>query len=335
MNQTIVSIGIDVSKKYLNICFLGTHGKALKQFRVFNSVPGINALIKQIEISKKNQPIIIEATGDYHLLTCVMLSENQFNVKEINPIIFNKYLKASIRKCKTDKKDAFNLAKIGILYLDKLAAFSRSRKSVLLRKKISLLNSLTKRRQGMKLSLNSHIETVKKLGSDMHNDSSIIALENVIKELEKAMKQLESEIDQIIKSDNSKEVRLLAKTVGVSEKSSGILMNFLANKQFDNRGQLAAFAGLDTSVRESGSSVNGKRKLSKRGNAILRKTLVQVAWGLKMHNEAFQKLAAYYQSKGRHYFEILVILARKFLYVAYGMLKHNRPFDPNKIVIPS
>jgi hypothetical protein len=88
---------------------------------------------------------------------------------------------------------------------------------------------------------------------------------------------------------------------------------FIWDKEFKNKKSLVAFAWLDVSVKQSGSSIFWRWKISKRGSSLFRKTLIGIAWWLTMHNDYFKNIALKYKNLGRHYYEILVIVARKFL----------------------
>ena len=82
------------------------------------------------------------------------------------------------------------------------------------------------------------------------------------------------------------------------------------------------------SVRQSWTSIFWKWKISKRWNSLFRKTLTHVAWWLIMHNDYFKKIALKYKEKWKLYYEILVIIARKFLHIIYSMIKYNSLFSP-------
>ena len=88
-----------------------------------------------------------------------------------------------------------------------------------------------------------------------------------------------------------------------------------------------AFAGMDISVRESGTW-KGKGKLTKRGNSFIRKRLYCAAWGAMMN---YEEVRAYYDRLklgGRNHVEALCIIARKLLRIAYAILVKGKTYDP-------
>lgn len=333
MNPAVATIGIDISKKTFDACFSSADLQKAKQEKYENTLGGITEFLNNCQALKikKDVPIIIESTADYHILPAIIMSEQGLNVKLINPIITKQYARSSIRKQKTDALDAVLLAKIGILHQDPLPSFSASREDIVIKKKMSAIHTFGKKRQAMKATLAKLKETFESLG--IEKSPAIDALENSLSEVDKAIGLLEEEIKH--HSGQSPEVAKISAIRGISNYSASLVMAYLSGRYFPGKSNLVAFAGLDLSVKESGSSVHGRRKLSKRGDPGLRKILHHIAWGLMMHNEQFKAIYEYHRNRGKHYNAALTILARKFLCVLYGMLKNNTFYDPSLVRIPS
>jgi len=137
--STPQSVGIDVAKLKVDVAILKKDSQTLTKKFSNQSEEDIKELIvwlRENEVSNKI-PIIIESTGSYHWLPCLLLSENEFKVHLINPLITKKYEKSSIRGAKTDNVDAKRLAEIGIIEKD-LPLFFDSRESLSSRKYHSL-----------------------------------------------------------------------------------------------------------------------------------------------------------------------------------------------------
>jgi hypothetical protein len=111
-----------------------------------------------------------------------------------------------------------------------------------------------------------------------------------------------------------------------------VLLSVLNSRVFKKKQALNAFVWLDIGIKQSWTSLNYSGRVSKRGNPILRKILAQMAWWVIMHNEHFKFLEKDLRSKQRHYFEILVIIARKILYIIYWMMKTWSHFNPAKMI---
>lgn len=321
--QKIISVWIDVSKDKNNICILSISWEE-KHLEVQNNKEGNKKLISVLKKYKKEQvAIVMESTWSYHLPLAIFLYEEQFTVFVINPLITKKYLRSSIRKCKTDKTDAGLLAKI-FFQEREIVEFIPNKKDILLKRKASLLHKCTKHHQSLSLAMKSFEDDCKK--NDLVAGKTLEQMQNLLKELEKIIKILEKEIAEL---GNEKDYfELLTNIKWVSKVSASILLAFIWDKHFESKKALVAFAGLDVSVKRSWSSVFGKWRISKRWNSWMRKRLTHIAWWLIMHNEYFKKLEASYKEKGKHYHERLVIIARKFLHIIYAMMKYNSPFNP-------
>lgn len=314
------SVGIDVSKATLDVCVLFDNGKVVQdKFR--NNVKGIDELINflSLHISKEAQ-IVVESTGDYHLLVSSKLF-NKFNVQIINPLITKQYISANVRKVKSDKADAIALAKIGLQ--TKLNNHEFTSKELHKRKIISQINALEKHKAGIKLSL----KNTKKTFNDFELSSEAFAkIEEAIKTLEKTIGILNNELSALV--DNQESIKELESQKGITKETATILIAMIEDREFKTKGALVAYAGLDVAVKQSGTWV-GKSRITKRGNSCLRKYLIQAGWGFYMHNDKFREYALKYEGKGRKYMEVLVIIARKFLKMLYGSMKNQKPFSVN------
>lgn len=105
-------VGIDVSKGKSTIAILSTDGEIIKEpFEVNHSILDFNNLDNLLSnYSKDDLKIVMEDTGTYHLSIFNFLLEKNYFVKSQNPFLIKKFFDRSIRKAKTDKRDAYKLA---------------------------------------------------------------------------------------------------------------------------------------------------------------------------------------------------------------------------------
>ena len=109
-------IGIDVAKDKHDCCAVDGAGNiVIKPFRIKNSLEGFTTFIQRIDDLAPNRSEVeigLEDTGHYSD-NLVNYFSNLFTVKTINPIFTAKYKKAAtLRKTKTDKIDAVQIAKM-------------------------------------------------------------------------------------------------------------------------------------------------------------------------------------------------------------------------------
>ncbi len=97
--------------------------------------------------------------------------------------------------------------------------------------------------------------------------------------------------------------------------------------------QWVAHAGIDPMQFQSGTSVDKPSRISRRGNAHLRRALFLPALVAVQHepnvNAFYEKLLG----RGKSKMQANVAVMRKLLHAIYGMLKHDRDFDGEKFYV--
>ena len=324
MKQSLIprSVGIDVAKAKIDVAIISRSdqltqsgesksktGIKTKQFKNRTEQDMINlAVWLETNGVSKNTPIVVESTGSYHWLSCLILSDKGFKVHLINPLITKRYERSSIRGAKTDTVDAKRLAEIGIIE-DNLPIFFDSKESLSTKKYHSLYAKIIKIKQQLTRCYKDALESAEVIGVSLNLDS----IEDCLNQIKTTLKILR----QIIEANTSEMASKLADTRGISKFQASILCSAVEGRSFQNRDQLIAFFGLDVRVKESGTW-RGKAKLSKRGNSFYRMILFQLGWSLSKNNEKF---AEYYQrlrDDGKHYYTCLIATARKFLKYFYA-----------------
>lgn len=312
------AVGIDVSKKTLDVTIINNDVSSHNKFS--NSKKGLSSLksfLSSHNITSQTQ-IVMESTGDYHLLSAVTLGD-RYNVKVINPLLAKQHMQTTVRKVKTDKVDSKLLAEIGLK--QKLQTHKVTEEEIKKKKLIVLIDTLEKHLSALKLSVKNLERTTKDLGITLNQLTSLKAQ---IKSLELEKKKIHLELTSLVV--NKKLVDDLSNIKGISQETAVKVVGIIEDRDFSNKRALVAFSGLDVSVKESGKW-SGRTRITKRGNNQLRKYLIQIGWGLLMHNEEMQEYIAKYKEKGRKYLELLVILARKFLRMLYGSIKNQQVFS--------
>ena len=122
--------------------------------------------------------------------------------------------------------------------------------------------------------------------------------------------------------------RLLRTIPGVGRTTAALLVAYIGDiKRFANPEKLTAYIGLDCRVHESGTSIKGKRYLTKRGNTYLRHVLFMGAFVATKKNP---KLKAYFEKKraeGKHYHSALCAVERKLVHLIYAVWSRHTPFE--------
>ena len=96
-----------------------------------------------------------------------------------------------------------------------------------------------------------------------------------------------------------------------------------------NKAQLTSYAGFDVKEKQSGTSVNAKARISKRGNKYLRKALYMPSLSAIRHEGRFKNLFIRLVSKHGIKMKALVAVQRKLLELTYIIYKTRTPYDSN------
>ena len=124
------------------------------------------------------------------------------------------------------------------------------------------------------------------------------------------------------------EVELLKTFIGISDASAiGLMLNIQSVKRFKTVKKLAAFFGLHPKLKISGDGVSYVR-MSKQGRAEPRQILYMVAMAAITRNPLIREIYQERVGQGMEKMAAIGLCMHKILRIVYGMLKNNRPFDP-------
>jgi len=313
-------IGIDVSKKTLDICVI-FNGK-IKKKALTNTESGFKNLIAWLsKFELVNPHVCMESTGCYSENIAEFLYKNKFKISVVNPLLIRAFRISKMVRQKTDNSDSeviarFCLQNNPILWSPK----PRENKE---------LHEINVRVDALNKELNRLINALEK---EYLNETVKKSIDEEIKFVKKEIKALKIEAKKIIK-DNEKlknQFGLLTSIKGVGTKTALTILSDMPDvDKFENAKQYAAFIGVTPSHFQSGTSVNGKSHISKLGSKKVRKILYMSALVTKNHNSHFDGFVKKLEKKGKTAKVIIVAIMRKLMHLFYGMLKKNVKFDEN------
>jgi len=149
---------------------------------------------------------------------------------------------------------------------------------------------------------------------------------NLKKEIENIQRLIKDHIDD--HPELKQQSKLLQTIPGIGEKTARLLLGEIQFSQFGSARALAAHAGVTPRRFQSGSSLN-RTRLSKLGNGRIRKALYFPAVTAVKYNEVVKQFARRLSQNGKTPMQIICAAMRKLLHIAFGVIKHNRPFDPH------
>ena len=161
--------------------------------------------------------------------------------------------------------------------------------------------------------------------SDPVTDHTIIMMAKQINALDKTIKAQSVFIEKQVPMA---EVELLKTFKGIGSYTAfGLMLEIRSVHLYASSKKLAAFFGLHPIYKISGDGQGGFR-MSKRGRKEPRRLLFLVAMSATESNPLIRKLYLKKLGEGMSRMAALGVCMHKILRIIYGMLKHNRAFDP-------
>lgn len=318
--MTVKTLGIDVAKEKFDVVLL--QGEQSRH-RIFpNNRPGFRALSAWLgEKQASDLHACLEATGTYGLDLAHYLYQTGMKVSVVNPACVKAFGQSELRRTKTDRVDAMVIAR-----------FCRAIQPVAWQPpppEIAELQALARRLedlQGMQGEENNR----------MKNPGTPSVVQDSLREVLALLREQIAETKRLIADHVNAhrrlkaQIELIRSIPGIGLITAVVLLGEMVDfTRFRSARQLAAYAGLVPAHRLSGSSLRGKARMSKRGNARLRKALYWPAIVAMRHNPLLRTFAQRLRAKGKETMVIIGALMRKLLHQVYGILKSGKPFDPN------
>jgi len=149
-------------------------------------------------------------------------------------------------------------------------------------------------------------------------------LEADIERLEQAMRRVLDEAPEL-----QRDVEALSTIYGVGFITATTVRAELGDlRRFSKARQLTAFAGLNPSLRQSGSSIHGRPRMSKKGNPRVRQCLYLAAMvAIQGHND-LQCCYLRLREEGLSGMAALGAVMRKLLVLMRAILISGKPYDP-------
>lgn len=326
--------GIDVAQKEL-VVSLGRMTNTLEPeihaFKAFANKPsGFSAMEAWVKKHAGQQvPVryVMEATGVYHEKLAYYLTDQGQEVSIVLPNKINNYAKTLEIKTVTDKTASMAICQFGLE--KKLDQWQQPKKIYRDLKQLTReRDQIVAERTVAKCQL--HAEQAEAFP----NERSIARLNQRIQLYNVQEKEVKFDIDEIIKTDKDFAGRLKNATSipGVAKLTATIVAAETNGFELiKNKKQIVSFSGLDIKEKESGTSVKGKSKISKRGNRHLRKAMHMPALSAIQHSPRFKALFVRLVSKHGIKMKAAVAVQRKLLELIYTLWDTNTKYDENHV----
>lgn len=315
MQKTINFVGIDMAKNDFYACL----SDIIEPKKFNNDTKGIKSFfshLKKHDFQKDNTILGVESTASYHLKLCIETCERDYKIKVINPLIVRKQNQTNLRRVKNDKKDS-RLIRFCLIsgsgYI-----FDNDPEAI-------ILKSLIRQRDSMvfsKLKFARQQDDIRLKEKCLKQEISPVYAE-IINVLEDKINQLKNDL----RFYRPKEQYLLESIPGIGPITSASFISEVGDiNRFKKPEQLVAYAGIDPRVYQSGTSINGKGYISKRGNKILRTRLFNAASVAVQHDNIFKTFFQKKKDEGKPYRVALVATMRKMTHVIHAVWTRGTPF---------
>ena len=324
--------GIDVAQKEL-VVSLGRknddYADEIYAYKVFtNNSKGFVELTNWVK--KRSDPgcliqFVMEATGVYHERFAFFLKDNDHQVSVVLPNLISNFSRTLDVKTVNDKTSSAAIAKFGLSRI--LDQWKRPDPVYKKLKQLSReLDQIVTERTVIKNQLHAEMVEAESNKSSLKRSKKHIAF------LNKFYAEIKAEMDILIKSDDkvNESVSLISTIPGIGKLTVAIVLAETNGfEMIRNKSQLTSYAGLDVVEKQSGTSIKGKTRISKRGNRYLRKALHMPSLSGVRYNEKHKAIFVRLVSKHGIKMKALVAVQKKMLELMYALHKTQKPYDKN------
>lgn len=327
-------IGIDVDKMEFKVNFRSLNSTGYQKViasRTFsNSKKGFGEFDVWIAKNRKDPDawlvLTMEATGVYHETLAWYFHDKGFNINIVLALKAKRYFQSLGLRSKNDQIDAQGLATMGLQ--QELDLWNPGSKDFI------RLRSLTRQYEAIqtaKTNFSNQLEAV--LFSAVSDPLVSKSLKSILKNLDSELEKLKNQIHKTIK-DN----KLLSSKWALMEpiKGLGILTFAVVVAEtggfelFSNIKQITSYCGYDVIENQSGTRV-GKTKISKKGNAHIRRAMFMPAFNVVRFKEAsFSELYERVFDKTKLKMKGYVAVQRKLLCLMYTLWKRDEKYISTK-----
>jgi transposase len=314
----VAVLGIDVSKADFHCCLLD--GKVAVAAKFDNKATGFRGLLKWLKKCGADEVhACMEATGPYWRGLANALHDANMRVSVVNPSRTVHFARSQLRRTKTDAVDAKMLADFCLSQKPDLWQ-PPSPEILELRAFISFRAQLIAQKTAQK-QLITQVQGNSRLLKIYATQTEAIA---------KAITAVDREMRAHIKQHGElrDDVARLEAIPGIGTITAAAIVAHLPAERLRDQKAAAAYAGLSPSERQSGTSVLGKPRICKTGNADLRRVLYMPAVVAMRYSKPLKPFVERLQAKGKPSKVVIVAIMRKLLVLAYTLLRNKTTFDP-------
>ena len=311
-------IGIDVSKLHLDAGWIEDGRKVHKKVR--NSKKGFAALLTEAPVSAH---FVMEATGTYYFNLALFLHEAGRFVSVVNPAQIKHHMKADLARSKSDKSDAFSIAKFA---QEKCPPPWKPHEREVY--ELRQLLTLDAQIQQMFVKVSNLEESFVQM--DYHSKQAIQRSKSLANHLKLLRTKNQKDMEKLADNLFPEEVEILSSIPGVGKPSAILVMADVGEfSRFETSRHLVSFCGISPTLKQSGTSVRSKGRMSRMGGGRIRGALYMCAMNALRCNEQCKAMWNRYEARGKHGKVIMVAIMNKLLRQMWALVTKRQKYSPN------
>ncbi len=325
MNK-LIHAGVDVSQELLDVAARTTNAEP-RTAQFANTSAGHRQLSKWLTKGGRSARVVLESTGVYSLdLALALNAANRIEVMVVNPRAARKFADACLQRSCTDTTMAVALRE----YAARMEFVPWTPPSTAVREVRAIARRIAA------LTLEKSRECNRQHAAGASADTPAVVINDVavnVRHLERRIAELERHAVAVILADVQLQpiYQHLLSVCGIAETTAIQLLGELLVLPADMTArQWVAHSGLDVRHVTSGTSVHKVPRISKQGNAHLRRILYMPALVAIRHEPHVRAFYEQLLAAGKQPIQAVVAVMRKLLHAIWGMLKSNTDFDGSK-----
>jgi len=320
------AVGVDVSQETLDVAAHSPSGEH-RTAQFANASAGHRQLIKWLTKGGRRARVVLESTGVYSLdLALALDAAKRIEVMVVNPRAARKFADACLQRSCTDTTMAVALQE----YAARMEFVPWTPPTPAVRE----VRAIARRIAALTLEKSRELNRQHAAGASA--DTPAVVIKDVavnVRHLERRIAELERHAVVLIAADSQLQpiYQHLLSVCGIAETTAIQLLGELLVLPADMTArQWVAHSGLDVRHVTSGTSVHKIPRISKQGNAQLRRILYMPALVAIRHEPHVRAFYEQLLAAGKKPLQAVVAVMRKLLHAIWGMLQSNTDFDGSK-----
>lgn len=195
-------------------------------------------------------------------------------------------------------------------------------------KLVEMLSTASKGRFKREKAEKIKVAAQNSFGALLCTDSTSFMLKQFVEQIKFLENQLD-ELNEMISERLAEFNSPITSITGIGDVLGASILSEIGDiSRFESADKLAAFAGIDPTVSQSGNFLGTKNKMSKRGSPYLRRAIWLAATAAILHDPAIKAFYDRKKAQGKHHYVCVGYICRKLINIIFSVLKSGQPYRP-------